>query len=83
VISDIINATIELTTKYKNEDNKNSNYLVDLAIYFKVNYPDNFKQKADLIAEDPRIKATFEKSPSTTSMVNKRLEIMTDIILGK
>lgn len=82
-IKKILDGTIELSKEFKDKDKTNWNYLVDLAIYFKVQYPNEYESKKELINGDTRIKDTFIKSSATTSMVNQRLDIMTEIILGK
>lgn len=78
IVSRIIDETIKLMDKFKGTGSRRK-YLVDACIYFAVNNEQVY-EKIDKIIDDEVIGKTFEKSPSTTSNVNKRLERIISIL---
>lgn len=54
--------------------NPNKDYIIDSCAPFIVGYMDELLSKIEDIENDSEINSTFEKSPATTSNVNKRLE---------
>lgn len=75
----ILNKTIELLIIFENHTSKE--YLVDSFIPFINVDMEVLKDKSIAVLEDDEFMKTFEKSPATTSNVNKRLEIVTDCLM--
>lgn len=66
----IIQQTIQLLIRFK--ENPNRHYLIDSCIYYAVLNPQRVMGLSENIEKDPVILETLEKSPQTTSNVNKR-----------
>ena len=73
----IMRTTIDLKKQLKGVSN--ADYIIDSCIPF-VSY--NIFDKIDTICKDNEIISTLEKSPSTTSNVNKRFARAVEIVLG-
>ena len=54
--------------------------MVDSCIPFAMKIPEKFWSKIKDIADSEEIKKTLEKSPSTTSKVNLRIELISNIL---
>lgn len=83
---DILNVILDKTLKFRSvfAGAPNADYIIDSLIPF-VNYFDgsNDETIARTIFENVDIKKTFEKSPATTSNVNKRLTLVRQLITEK
>lgn len=84
VVNDIIDNTIKLIEIFKGEKSYKGNssyqYMIDSCIPFAIRYSDIFWDNIQEICSNPRIAETLEKSPSTTSKVNERINIICDIL---
>lgn len=78
IVNDIICNTIELLKYFK--ENSWCQYMVDACIPFAIKSSDKFWKSIDLISQNEDIKNTLEKSQSTTSKVNARIEIISNIL---
>ncbi len=77
-VNDIIENTIKLLEYFK--QNTYSQYMVDSCIPFAMKIPEKFWSKIKDVADSEEIKKTLEKSPSTTSKVNLRIELISNIL---
>ena len=77
-IEQILNNTIALMEILK--DNTDKEYLIDACIPFSLSNWEKLKSEIEAITEDIDMKKTFEKSKATTSNVNKRVSIVSDIL---
>lgn len=74
----ILEKTIELMVDFKNVSN--SAYLIDSCINYAVIDYSKLKSKINIICQDTTILSTFNQSSSTTSLVNKRLSRVIEIM---
>lgn len=79
-IEQILNNTITLMEIL--EDNTDKEYLIDACIPFSLSNWEKLKSKIKTITEDIDMKKTFEKSKGTTSNVNERVRIVSNILNG-
>jgi Protein of unknown function DUF262 len=78
IVNDIIKNTIKLLEYFK--ENPYCQYMVDSCIPFAIKIEKQFWSKIEEIAKSDQIKETLEKSPSTTSKVNLRIELISNIL---
>ena len=81
IIKTLLDNTIELLDLFS--DNSNKEYLIDACIPFSISHKDELHSNIDKIINNKDIKATFLKSKTTTSNVNKRVEIIKDLLGGQ
>lgn len=83
-INNILESTIYLLNKINSKDVKikNIDYIIDSCIPFIKTHKTNLISKLDEIKNDELILSTLDKSPSTTSNVNKRLKRVKEIVVG-
>lgn len=78
-VSDIILNTIELL-KYFEDNIQSCQYLVDSCIPFAIKMKDKFWKNIGAINDNEDIRESLEKSPSTTSKVNSRIQAICKIL---
>lgn len=78
IIKIIIESTMKLLEKFDGVDG--CQYLVDSCIPFAVKYPELIWEKIDQIKDNSEILKTINKSATTTSNVNKRIDKIIDIL---
>ncbi len=76
----ILDTTLKLRKELK--ETPNADHLIDAIIPFCLDSDIDIFNKLGEIISDENILSTFEKSPSTTSNVNKRLEFVSNILNG-
>lgn len=76
-LDNILNTTLEILEFF---EGKNAESFLECCIKVAVEEPSKFLAKRNEIKEDPEIAETFEKSKSTTSRVNKRVERVYSIL---
>ena len=74
----IIHQTIQLLIRFK--ENINKQYLVDACIYYAVLNPQKIMELTDIIEKDKMILESLEKSPQTTTNVNKRVKRVRELM---
>lgn len=77
-ILSIILQTIQLLLRFK--ENTNKQYLIDACIYHAVLNPQKVMQLTDVIEKDNIILESLEKSPQTTTNVNKRAKRVCELM---
>lgn len=76
-VREILQKTLDLKSKI---ESKSNDYIIDSFIPFAVDYWDKLICIKDKIIKEEGFQKTLEKSPATTSNVNKRLEILSKFI---
>ena len=79
-IVQVLNHTISLLQLFK--DNPNKEYLIDACIPFSLMHWDDLKTIVSEINNNNDLNKTFEKSKATTSNVNRRVEIISQLLKG-
>ena len=80
VIREILKHTIDLMNLFKHNPNKE--YLIDACIPFALKYREALNSIIENIDNNNGLNKTFEKSKSTTSNVNRRVEIVSNLLKG-